>query len=328
LLTSHENLDELEHLVRSTYQLWEPGWVTFNWRNYTFDHVQRVRGLAVTLAHLTDVDPLVMELAALLHDITKAYDGEYLADAQGKRLVDELGFWRCVTRLPHGQNEVTRLYDRLDLSGQVHSLSSGAIAWHLLRKRGYPSEIRNRVADAITEHLGPRTDASAASLCLYDADLIDANIGMPAFVRNIYIHQHFYDLRRTASQPAMAELLNSNPGAYLEPYIRETLIRWIEGKARDFPPQLRTPAARKLAEIRLNRLQAFAREVAFELDDWEHSIRHGSLAVILYLMRRGDDPSIAAEVEVLSNGWVNTTEVSVQTRQFIQDLANESRGLI
>ena len=321
-------LEELDQLVRSTYQLWEAGWGTFNWRNYTYDHVQRVRGLALSLARLENADPLVTELSALLHDITKAYDGEYLADAQGKRLLDTQGFWRCNTRLPLGLNEVTQLYDRLTLSGQVHSSSSAALAWHLLRKRGYPHSVREQVSEAISEHLGPRKDASIASLCLYDADLIDANIGLPAFIRNIYIHQHFYDLRRTTAQPSMADLLKENPRTYLEPYIRETLTRWIEGKARDFPPQLRTSAARALAEARLSHLQAFAGQLALELDAWEQNIRTGSLAVMIYLMQRGDDPSIAAEIDVLTNGWANQAGLSAQTRRFILALASEASGTI
>jgi HD superfamily phosphohydrolase YqeK len=326
LVTSDGRLEELDQLVRSTYLLWEAGWVTFNWRNYTYDHVQRVRGLALALARLENANSLVTGFSALLHDVTKAYDGEYLADAQGKRLVDAQGYWRCSTRTPVGQNEVTLLYDRLRLDGQVHSISSAAIAWHVMRKRGYTHTEREHVAEAIREHLGPQPGASVESLCLYDADLIDANIGLPAFIRNIYIHQHFYDLRRTGNQPSMAELLGDNPRTYLEPYIRETLVRWIESKARDFPPQLRTTAARSLAVARLNRLQAFSGELARELDDWEYNIQHGSLAVMLYLMLRGDDPSIAQEIEVLSNGWIQTATVSTPARQFIQNLASEASG--
>lgn len=326
MIASTGGLEELDQLVCSTYQLWDAGWVSFNWRNYTYDHVQRVRGLALRLAHLEGTTPLTVELAALLHDLSKPYDGEYLTDDQGKRLLDAQGYWRCDIRMPNGQNEVTQLYDRLGLCGQVHSSSSAALSWHLLRKRGYPYAVREQVSQAIYEHLGPRAGASLASLCLYDADLIDANIGLPAFIRNIYIHQHFYDLRRTADQPTMAALLEENPRAYLEPYIKETLIRWIEGKARDFPPQLRTTAARALADARLSRLLTFADELVHELDGWEQNIQHGSLAAVLYLMQRGDDPSIAAEIDVLSNGWIHKVGASVQTKQFILALASEAIG--
>ena len=39
-----ETIACLDELVKETYALWEPGWVTFNWRGYTYDHVRRVRG--------------------------------------------------------------------------------------------------------------------------------------------------------------------------------------------------------------------------------------------------------------------------------------------
>jgi hypothetical protein len=216
----------------------------------------------------------------------------------------------------------------LKLSGQVHNSSSAALASQLLGTRGYSQAICQHVSEAIAEHLGPGKYASVESQCLYDADLIDANIGLPAFVRNIYIHQHFYDLRRTTDQPPMALLLRENPRIYLEPYVRETLIRWIDGKARDFPPQLRTSAGRTLAMVRLDRVRAFAECLVLELDGWEHNISHGSLALVLHLMCCGDDPCISDEIAFLSDGWGNEMDLTGQTRQFILDLASETSGAI
>ena len=42
-------MNDLEELLKETYSLWDPGWVTFNWRGYTYDHVQRVRRLALSI---------------------------------------------------------------------------------------------------------------------------------------------------------------------------------------------------------------------------------------------------------------------------------------
>jgi len=42
-------ISELDRLVAETCELWDAGWVTFNWRRYTYDHVQRVRALTATL---------------------------------------------------------------------------------------------------------------------------------------------------------------------------------------------------------------------------------------------------------------------------------------
>ena len=42
----HEKaLAELDQLVAETYQLWDEEWVGFSWRNYTYDHMSRVRAL-------------------------------------------------------------------------------------------------------------------------------------------------------------------------------------------------------------------------------------------------------------------------------------------
>jgi len=322
-----DTITELDALVKHTCQLWEPGWVAYNWRGYTYDHIQRVRGLAVTLAEREAADCETVETAALLHDVTKPYDGDYLTDSQGKRLVDGDGYWISATREPVGQNEVTLLYDRLALRGQVHSRSAAAVAWHLLRKRGVGHDVRNRVAEAVQEHLGPSSDASIEARCLYDADLIDANIGLPAFIRHIYIHRHFYDTRRAPGQSAFHALMESAARNYLEPYVREALSRWIEGKERDFPPQLRTEAGLGIAHERLLRIRLVARDLTLELEDWDAGVRYGSLAVMLYLLGRSDDPSIAEEVAVLSNGWQDRYNTYPHTSEFITALALETAGL-
>src|SRR4029453_18153506 len=71
-------LRELEELVRQTHLLWDQEWVGFSWRNYTYEHMQRVRGLSRTLAAQEGADARVLEFAATLHDVTKSYDGDTL----------------------------------------------------------------------------------------------------------------------------------------------------------------------------------------------------------------------------------------------------------
>ena len=136
--------DDLAQLVRQTYLLWDPGWVTFNWRGYTYDHVRRVVGLSLTLCRALGGDERVTHLAALLHDITKPYDGEYLTDADGRRLVDERGYWRNEMRQPPRANRVTALYERLGLSGQLHNESGSVLAAELLRERRMQEETCER----------------------------------------------------------------------------------------------------------------------------------------------------------------------------------------
>ncbi len=202
---------ELDRLVAETCNLWDVGWVTFNWRNYTCDHVRRVRALTTTLCSREGGDLAVCDLASLLHDITKPYDGEYVVDAEGKRAVDADGYWRNAPRPPARSNEVTDLYDALGLAGELHNASGAVVALYLLRRRGVDADTCERVAQTIRDHLKPPDDAPVESRCLSDADTIDANIGLPAFVRNIYIHLHFRDQRLAPGDVPTDRLLREAP---------------------------------------------------------------------------------------------------------------------
>ena len=284
-------LRELDGLVSETCGLWDAGWVGFNWRAYTYDHVQRVRRLALRLGEEEDSDPQVLELAALLHDLTKPYDGETLTDAGGQRVVDAQGYWRNSLRPPSRQNEVTLLYDALSLAGEPHNRSGAAVARALLERRGLPGTLVERVARTIEDHLLPAESAAVESRCLYDADTIDANIGLPAFARNIYINLRYYG-RRNPGAPPIDALLAEDPTAFLRPYIGEQLPSWAHGKAQDFVPKLLTEAGRWLALERLRRLGGWFDRFAEQMQTGDLS--GGCLGALLFLMRRRDDPSIAA----------------------------------
>lgn len=320
------SLEDLEALVRETYLLWEPGWVNFNWRGYTYDHVQRVRGLARALALREDADGRVVELAALLHDITKAYDGDYVLDADGKRAVDERGFWMNALRPPQGANEVTRLYDRLGLAGSLHNVSGAAVAYELLVARRVDDRLAAAVAQTIADHLMPPADVPIESRCLYDADTIDANIGLPAFVRNIYIHLHYRDARKRPDEPDTETLLRDAPQEYLVPYIRERLPDWSAGKRRDFVPKLLTTAAVDVAERRLARLEGVWTRLRDELDDWPTQCVNGCLGVVLQLMRHRDEPSIDGEVAGLREAWLPAGPRTADAAELVRDLDAEVRG--
>ncbi|MHB0857055.1 MAG: HD domain-containing protein [Anaerolineae bacterium] len=319
---------QLDLLIRETFALWPPGWCTFNWRAYTYDHVQRVRGLAATLCQRTGGDIEVTELAALLHDITKPYDGEYVLGPDGQRAVDADGMWRNQVRQPTGRNHVTDLYDALHLAGSLHNQSGAEIATHILRDRGLTEDKVAQVAAAIRDHLQPPPDAPIESCCLYDADTIDANIGLPAFVRNIYIHLHFRDQRRQPEEPSTDDLLRETPLDYLMPYVRDNLPRWTEGKQRDFVPRLRTPAARVLAGQRLARLTGIWAAMSEELDSFATaSSQHGCLAVMLHYMRHRDEPSIAGETAYLAGTWLPSNGATPGARSLVEHLLHEMAGL-
>lgn len=318
---------ELDRLVAETYTLWDPGWVTFNWRNYTYDHVRRVHGLTMTLCAREGGDAVVCDLASLLHDITKPYDGEYVLDAEGKRVVDADGFWRNGPRPPARRNEVTDLYEALGLAGQLHNASGAEVARHVLRRRGVDEWIAERVARTIRDHLKPPDDAPVESRCLSDADTIDANIGLPAFVRNIYIHLHFRDQRLAPGDMPTDRLIREAPLEYLRPYFCDSLPRWSEGKRRDFVPRLLTDSAVQIAEERLGVMTETWARLREELDAFDVTSRRGATAVVLHFMRHRGDPSISAEAAHLSSEWLVANHVLPAARTFLERLQREMAGL-
>ena len=317
---------ELDQLLRETFDLWDPGWVTFNWRAYTYDHTQRVTGLAGTLCEQEGGNCQVTRLAALLHDIAKPYDGEYVAGPDGKRLVDERGFWYNEVRRPARSNRVTELYDRLGLEGKLHNESGAALARELLLEYGLEPATCERVAETILHHLKPPEGAPIESACLYDADTIDANIGLPAFLRNIYIHYHYYDQRRAPEAAPIATVLQERPLEYLVPYIRESLPQWAHGKRRDFVPRLLTAAGRELGDRRIDRLLQHFSWLSDELDTFAVRPDHTGIDVVVYYMTHTDDPSVAEETRHLAEVWARAG-ASARTCAFIEEIQKEIAGL-
>lgn len=287
---------ELDDLVAETHQLWDEDWVGFSWRNYTHEHMRRVRGLAGTLAGAEGADPHVVALAATLHDVTKSYDGEILTGSDGKRIIDANGFWRNETLAPARSNAVTEIYDQLGLSGSVHHVSGGAVARVLLERRGFGSSIVDEVEQAIIEHLVATPESSLAGKCLYDADTIDANVGMPAFYRNIQITLRGQDTQFAARGESFKDWLGENLGTFLETYLGERIPAWVEGKARDFVPKLMTPTGRDVASARLDRLKRTVSEMVSELGDLEQARRHGAIRVVEAFMSRRSNPKLVDEL--------------------------------
>lgn len=66
-----QDMVELEAFVRDRLAHWPKQWEGFHWPGYTYEHTQRVRALARVLARAEGADPVVVDLAALLHDLAK-----------------------------------------------------------------------------------------------------------------------------------------------------------------------------------------------------------------------------------------------------------------
>ncbi len=258
-------LDQLNTLMRETYQLWDHEWVGFSWRNYTYDHVRRVRNLAISLGMEENADIRVIDFAAVLHDITKSYDGEVVVK-DGARVLDDHGFWRNEFLPPTRQNAITALYDTLGLAGSLHNVSGARIADALLEQLGYPSDFRAHVAEVIVSHLKITDNSSLEGRCLYDADTIDANIGHPAFYRNIQISMHRLEQQHAERGESTDTYLSTQLLDYLQPYVNEKLPAWVGSKERDFVQRLTTEAGRRRALARIRSLERAVAEMQAEIE--------------------------------------------------------------
>ncbi|HEV7213878.1 MAG TPA: HD domain-containing protein [Chloroflexota bacterium] len=316
-------LEELIRLTRETYLLWDEDWVGFSWRNYTHDHVRRVRNLAMHLCLEEGGDTRPLDLAATLHDITKSYDGEIIMK-DGKRVIDEKGLWHNEFLPPARRNHVTDLYDQLGLRGLVHNTSGARIADALLTEYGYPQALRDHVQEIIITHLTVSEQSSLEGRCLYDADTIDANIGYPAFYRNIQISMHNMERQYAARGASLDAFLTDSLQEYLEPYVREKLPAWVEGKRRDFVGKMTTAAGKRRAEVRLDRLGAEMVRMSEELDTLEAALEAGRLAPAVYFMRNRRNPSVSADLATLMERWPTEEAAAAQ---FLASLHRESAGV-
>ena len=317
----------LEALVRETYQLWDQEWVGFSWRNYTFDHVQRVRALARTLCVREGGDVRVVDYAGLLHDVTKSYDGEIVVK-DGKRVLDEQGFWKNELLLPLRRNRVTDLYDRLGLAGTLHNLSGARIADALLAERDLPADFRDRVAEAIRAHLKADDTSSVEGRCLYDADTIDANIGLPAFYRNIQISLHREERQFAQRGESLADYLRDRLPEYLGPYLRERVPNWIDGKHNDFVAKMTTASGREVALERIGRLTVTIRAAADELGDYATNAERGRLAVVRHFMLSRRNPELSREMAYLSNDWQHEAPRTPEAVELVALIRAEVEGEI
>jgi len=322
----HEKaIKELDALVAETYQLWDEEWVGFSWRNYTYDHVARVRALARTIGSREGADDLVIRYGATLHDITKSFDGEILMTPDGKRVTDENGLWLNEYLPPARTNKLTELYDRLNLHRTVHSKSGAAVANVLLEEYGLSPAFRQHVEEVIHTHLMPGPASSVEGKSLYDADTIDANIGLPAFYRNIRISTHRQEDQFAARGEDFDAWLTANRDQHLRSYLRERVRTWNEGKRNDFIPKLTLDSSKEIASARVDRVNALLDQLDQELEDPEAALKDGALAVVWRFITNRRNPSLARElVELELRHCLGPTKSPAA--QLVADIRSEAAG--
>ncbi len=152
--------------------------------------------------------------------------------------------------------------------------------------------------------------ASLEGRVLYDADTIDANIGLPAFYRNIQISLHGQDRQYARRGERFVDWLRENLPSYVQTYFRERIPSWIEGKERDFVPKMTTAAGRRVAEQRLERLRQVNADLVEELEELEEALEGGRLAVVRYFMEERDNPQLTQQLALLEQRWSGDAHLS------------------
>lgn len=292
-------LKELEELVKETFMLWDEKRVGFSWRYYFFNHTQRVRMLSLTIGKEEGADLRKLEYAALLHDITKRYDGGFLTDKDGKRIINEDGFWLNEMLLPNPDknNIVTQLYNEHDLAYKLHNVSGAIIASALLKRCGLPEEFCDGVGSVVLTHLKPNESSTEKikefnnnleGRIVYEADTIDSNLGLTAFYRNIEIHTHSM-VQRTGK-------------ADLKEYI-EGIPRWLNMK-EDFLKNMQTNTGLKVGDARQRRNWDIWSQIEKEKEDFELNEKYGILGIVKYFMSCHEDPSLSEQMTFVENEWI------------------------
>jgi hypothetical protein len=319
-------LAQVETLVRETFELWDVVRVGFSWRHYYLNHTYRIRNLSVQMAAAEGGDPDLLEMAAILHDITKRYDGNILTGPDGKRVLDEEGFWLNEMVMPDRSNWVTKLYDELELQGLIHHVSGAVITDRVLGEHGYEAPYRESVAEVVRGHLKPENLSEAEfnrryrlveSRILLDADTIDPNLGLTAFYRNIQINAGGWHKRGV--EPDM------------DAYIRG-LSRWVNMKD-EFIDKMLTNRGREIAAERQTRNRQLCAQLEAELDAFPLNEAYGMIGCIRYLMTDPEDPSLHRHARGLRDQWLPAREQALaDERVHDRDAAAESlqraRGFI
>ncbi len=315
---------ELEELVQETFTLWDHNRVGFQWRHYTWNHTLRVRAMCLKLGEREDADLSKLTIAALLHDITKRYDGSILTDGNGNRRTDEFGFWQNETLHPARENTVTRYYDAADLYGKIHSFTGACVARRLLADYGLLEDFIEDVAAIIEAHVKPVKLSPQQLAQLYepmenqiisDADTMDANVGYVAFYRNIHIHS-FSRIQRQ--------------GAFdVRDYV-PSVTRWIDMK-QPFADGLFTESAREIANERQERKRELARQLELESNGYfTMNRKYGLLGMIEFFVSGYEDPHMFTQLEQLKERWIPTRQAWIEDEKGSaqRDDASEALGRV
>lgn len=292
--------EKVEQVVVDTFSQWDVVRVGFSWRKYYLDHTLQVLNLATRMGRELGADVEQLRYAAILHDVSKRYDGAVRKDSEGRNVLDPEGFWLNETMRPDRENWVTQLYDRLGLHGAIHHVSGAILTDRILREFGHSDSFIRPVSKVVAGHLKGKVPQEVFDeryrepevRILYDADTIDPNVGLMAFYRNIQINAGYG--------------LSSGEPVDLRAYVAK-LPRWMEMK-ESYPAQMLTDRGREICHERLQRCRVLFRELEVELANEAVNRKYGLLGVVEHLFTEADDPSIRCHAAALRQQWLPERE--------------------
>lgn len=295
-----DTYQEIEQVVIDTFSMWDVVRVGFSWRKYYLEHTLQVQNLSLRMAQDLGADPEQLRIAAILHDITKRYDGAIVKTEEGKNVVDEEGFWLNETVRPDRHNWVSELYDKKELGGLIHHVSGAVLTELVLDEFGLPHNFIKPVAKVVRGHLKGKVPPDVFDeryketevRILYDADTMDPNVGLTAFYRNIQIV--------AGNQLKKGEPLD------LAAYIRN-LPRWVEMKDA-FREQLLTERGKEICDERQARSRQVVGDLNAELEREDVNRKYGMLGAVEYLFTNPEDPSIREHLAGLKDEWLPERE--------------------
>ena len=310
---------EIEQLVLDTFHLWDQTRQGFSWRKYYMNHTQRVLTLSCQMGADIGADTKQLAYAAILHDITKRFDGSIKRDDGGSAILDEEGFWLNETVSPARVNWITAAYDKMDLHGQIHHVSGATMTELVLREFGFEKSFVQPVAKIVRGHLKGKVPAEVFEeryrepevRLLYDADTIDPNVGYSAFYRNIQIN--------AGRAHEKGEEID------LREYIQK-LPKWVNSKDQFFEHML-TDRAREVCAARQQRNRETMEALNDELAEFELNRKYGLLGVVEFLLTNAEDPSLHEHATELADTWLPERErMLADEAEFDADLAGEALG--
>jgi len=173
-------------------------------------------------------------------------------------------------------------------------VSGAFVAKKILESHGFKADFCNSVSSIIVSHLKPDSFNKDSldiieKKILYEADTIDANIGLIAFYRNIQIHTHY--------------MLAEKGKVDFQQYIKR-LEPWIQRNV-SIIEKMMTKTGIQIAMQRRKKMKDLTSRLKKELENnFFKSLEYGVFGIIKLFIDNNSEPNLNEEMHYLFNEWI------------------------